>query len=265
MASNFLSVVGGAFGAAANRALDTAQKFANRPSRQQRAQTRAAKAPIARRITQATQVRNQRMAEVLSQPSTPTAVPVIASEVGHLSGQLAKTAEDMSDYGFLPTGNFWDNLKNGSIFINGNYFSANTLLAAFAMLKASRLVHEPKKQAGLLESIAPDVEPIKVLYGARAVTQTSTAIGEDDVFATFQGPDGNLISAQAKDVTSWPVGATVFLGTVPHIAPDWRTFLKTAAAMFIVSREHPAVKIASLFTERLGSFVGLGQGVDFNR
>jgi len=261
---NALAVATGGVSLVATAAISKAKQMASRPKREDRAAKRAAKAPAAVRLAQAAAIRSERMSQVAEQPMNYNAIPAVAHELSHLSGQVTKFAEDTTDYGFLPKGGFLENLKRGSIFINGQYFSANTLLASFAMLKASRLVHEPKKGSGILEALSPDVAPIKVLYGARVTTDKDTARHEDDVFAIF--PEGGVFrSVNSESATSWPVGATVFMGTVPHIAPDFKTFGKTAAAMFLASREHPALKVLSMFSERLGSFVGLGQGVDFNR
>jgi hypothetical protein len=146
------------------------------------------------------------------------------------------------------------------------YFSANTLVAAFALMKALRLHHEAPDGAALSERLFSNTPPVKTIYGGRMVGETDTAKQKDDVFGfVANGRDNRSISADSVNV--WPVGAFVFQGTIPHLAPDWRAFAKTAGAMMLVAREEGRgfVKIFSLFTEQLGSVVGLGKGIDFSR
>jgi hypothetical protein len=103
-----------------------------------------------------------------------------------------------------------------------------------------------------------------VLFGARIVTATTTQKLPEDVFGIQPGGVA-VLSTSAGDASGWPVGTTVFLGTVPHLVPDIKSAAKVAAGAFLTSREHPALKLVALFTEKLGSFAGLGQGIDFTR
>jgi hypothetical protein len=85
----------------------------------------------------------------------------------------------------------------------------------------------------------------------------------DDVFGVR--PDGNQFLTSVANENTWPVGTMVFSGTIPHLVPDWKSAAKTAMGAFFASREHPALKVFALFTEKVGSFAGLGQGMDFTK
>jgi hypothetical protein len=224
---------------------------------------RARKQPIHDRIAKAGAHRAEIVAAVAERPNDVNAVPAIAHELGHLSHQVAKAIEDVADYGHLPSATWSENLKKGSFFMNGQYFSINTLLASLAMMKASRLMHEPRKGSGIENIFLPDSEPCRVLYGCRVVGPGGSKREDDDVFALCNNTA--IYSSTRSPVDTWPDGAIVFQGTIPHLAPDFRAFVKLFGAMFLISRDQLVLKLTSIFTERLGSFVGLGNGIDFAR
>lgn len=272
-----LSVVGGvaaAGGALAGAAYEKAKQFRNRPSIEHRTSARISKGPVATRVATAAAIRSDRMGNAIETASTNPhrAVMTVAHEVSHLGGQFAKTVEDARDYGFVSSGGFMDNLKRGALFINGQHFSINTALLNFFMMKSSKLYRKTAAMsgsafsaAGLREFIAPSAKPLKVLYGARYVALAADqAVGPDDAFGyTPNGSGGGYTVTQADVVGTWPLGTFVFQGTEAHMAPDWQLFAKTAAGVLLWTREHLAFKILSLFTESLGSIVGIAGGVDF--
>lgn len=262
-----------------DKALQKARAFVTsaRPNRVARKQIRAHKAPIRTRVTVAAGKRAERMAAAIQHaPSRPAdAVAAVAHEVNHLSGQFAKVVEDLSDYGSLPRGSFLQNLKNGSIFINGHKISVPTVVVGLALLKSARLVVPAvKSEGGLKEFLFPDVQYMRVPTGVRRVEQQTTAVVKEDLkqpaspfdlYGVWTDPDGTWHTRQASEVTSWPTNAMVTIGVTPHITVEWQGAPKVAAGAFLSAQDNWGLKLLSLFTERFGSLVNLGQGIDFNR
>jgi len=88
----------------------------------------------------------------------------------------------------------------------------------------------------------------------------------DDIFALAANPDGGLQSVQVTESGDWPGNTfVIFTGVETALAPDWKAFIKLVGAIAAKSRDNLLVQFTSLWTERIGSFLKLGEGIDFTR
>lgn len=257
------SIVGRA-GNLASSLIGQAQKLASRPTRDHRVTVRAAKAPLVKRVATAAEIRTTRMAQV-SHASPPNApIQTVASEVAHLSAQVVKLTEDLTDYGLLPHSDHLENAKSGALFYRGQRFSLNSILANLAIIKSMTL-HAPVEGAtGLQEMLFPTSKPITVMTGIRLITNADEAVKQPGDIAGFSPTQAQWTAMTAAQTPSWPIGSFVFTGVRPHLVPDWTTAAK-GLGVVALNGFGAAGKLFSLFSEQIGGFLGLGKGVDFAR
>lgn len=265
------------------RALSKAQAAVSRPSREHRDDARAKKGPIASRIAVAHGIRSQHVAEAASSlnPSNPASIAdataITTHELSHLSEQVMKLSEDLTDLGVLPAGDMTTNLKHGSFHRNGVRIDLYTLVADLILTKSMRLYRKgaiPSLNPSapgfglhtIKDALMPTAQPMPVIYGGRTVgNQDDARVQPDDLFAFVPQGTSTPLTMQATATKEWPIGSYVFLATEPQLAPNLGSAAKELIGLFALSSKHWYLKVTALFTEQIGSLLGFKGGVDFTR
>lgn len=262
-------------GAAGMAATNLVGRLANRvakiaappATKEGRVKVRKHKAPIAHRARVAATIKVGEMTQFARR--APQAA-VVASEIAHQGSAFAKLAEDLTDYGCLPSGETLEDAKNGAVFVNGTRFSLSSWLLALVTLRASRLVYPVEESKSIVDRLLPKTKEVQVMTGLRGFSAADPAVKPGDMFAIASGVEagGAARVIQASEVTTWP-GDTqmIFTGVVPNLAPDYKAIAKLAASVIAFSRDEAKglLKLLPFFSEAFGDVIKLGEGVDFGR
>lgn len=250
--------------AVAQRAVAAVREFSprQRPNGAQRRATIKMKRPHRQRFAEATSQAGVAIASAVGAPHRPESFATLANEVLHARAQNTKFVEDLTGLGYVSTGNRYQDLRHGKFFTDtGHVVDVLTLAIGFAMAKSMRLYPAPSPKAPLLERIVPRTKAVRVITGERTVGEQGGPVHEGDVYGV--SPDAPDVSLPADGRTApWPPRTRVATGIIPHLGLDAAGLAQTVAAGALLTRRHPLLQAAGLFTGFLASLVGV-QGGDF--
>jgi hypothetical protein len=177
---------------------------------------------------------------------------------------ISGMASTLTDGGFFDSGDFVTNLSNGSVFFNGGRMDAHAFILSMTALKAARVhVEVDREDEDFADWFMTEADAAKVVTGHRLVTTSANEVVRDSDGMAFLCTANGFQQAFATDGNRWPQGAMVEVKAELGLAPDLDAILKVAGTFGIQTFDRWYTTVLPLFSEKLGSFLGLGEGIDF--
>jgi len=192
-----------------------------------------------------------------------------------VSGGIARNARALSGVvtqltksGLMPTGDWYKDLNNGALYVFGRRVDMASIVLNTVLTK-NMTIHKQtsRDDEDYADWLMSDVGPAKLLETARSTAAGGEALTalEGEVFGfKLNQSTGFMEVAEIDSSGKWPQGAIVFGQTELSLAPNLEGVGKTAVTAAAQGYfENPAKHALGLFDGKLGSIVGLRDGLDF--
>jgi hypothetical protein len=170
----------------------------------------------------------------------------------------------LTDAGYLDSGDFLTNLANGAVFFNGARMDAQAFILGLVAMKSGRITPEvDRDDEDFADWFMTEADPAKVVIGRRICTTTEECAVRDSDGDAFVVVNGAFEQAAATN-GYWPSATVVDVKTVLKVSPDLDSLLKVAGSFGIMTFKQWYTTALPLFSEKLGTLLGLPNGVDFS-
>jgi hypothetical protein len=178
---------------------------------------------------------------------------------------ISGLSSTLVDQGVLDSGDQLNNLANGSIFFRGRRLAVDALMLPLVLMKASTIYPRfSRDDEDFGDWIMSDQDAAMVTTTMRVVTEATPAAAEHEEYAFTVNPDTGAFVLATKDANGhWPVGSLAIGRNELGMAPSYSSAIKTLGAYGITSFDKWYTSLVPLFSEKLGSLLGLGDGADF--
>lgn len=168
--------------------------------------------------------------------------------------------------GLFDSGDALDNLGNGSFFWRGKRLDLIGLFLSWVSIKGCTLYEKfDREDEDFSDWLMSDKDPAKIVVGERIILTNDVAAVQDKDAETGLAFDAASSTFQRVTPSNgqWPIGCVVNQVSEIQIAPNFNTVLKNAGSFGIFAAGGKwYTTIVPLFSEKLGSLIGLGDGAD---
>jgi hypothetical protein len=177
---------------------------------------------------------------------------------------ISGLASTLTDQGYIDSGDFMTNLSNGAVFFNGRRMDADAFILGLTALKSARVhVEIDREDEDFADWFMTEKDAASVIVGHRIISTTENAVVRDSDGKGFgTASSGGFQEVSASEGT-WATGTLVEIKGELGLAPDLDGIVKVAGAFGISTFDRWYTTVLPLFSEKLGSFLGLGEGIDF--
>jgi len=177
---------------------------------------------------------------------------------------ISGLASTLTDGGYLDSGDFMTNLSNGSVFFNGRRMDADAFILGLTALKSARVhVEIDREDEDFADWFMTEKDAAKVVLGHRVISTTENAVVRDSDGKGFGTSSTGGFQEVSSSEGTWATGTLVEVKGDLGLAPDLDGIVKVAGAFGISTFDRWYTTVLPLFSEKLGSFLGLGEGIDF--
>jgi hypothetical protein len=157
-----------------------------------------------------------------------------------------------------------DNLGNGSVFFNGRRMDAQAFILDNVLLKSARIhAKVDRDDEDFADFFMTEADPVKVMLGQRLCTTTEECAVRETDAATGWITSGGAFQSVPPTSGFWPTGTLVNVESELKVAPDLESLFKVFGSFGIMSFDEWYTTALPLFSEKLGSLLGLADGTDF--
>jgi len=171
----------------------------------------------------------------------------------------------LTDQGMFDAGDQLTNLANGSLFFRGRRLAVDALMFPLVLLKSSTCyVKFDREDEDFSDWIMSDVDPALVCTGHRVIVAGSEGNRDSDGAGfSYDSTTSSFVPVVPNANGLWPVGSLVEVKGELGVAPSFNSIIKVAGSYGITTFDRWYTSLAPLLSEKLGSFLGLGDGADF--
>jgi hypothetical protein len=177
---------------------------------------------------------------------------------------ISGLASTLTDQGYIDSGDFMTNLSNGAVFFNGRRMDADAFILGLTALKSARVhVEIDREDEDFADWFMTEKDAASVVVGHRIISTSENAVVRDSDGKGFTTNSGGGFQESSSTEGTWATGTLVEVKGELGLAPDLDGIVKVAGAFGISTFDRWYTTVLPLFSEKLGSFLGLGEGIDF--
>jgi hypothetical protein len=193
------------------------------------------------------------------------ALNIVTEGIDENARVISGVTSKLTDLGVLDSGDQLNNLANGSVFFRGRRLGIDALMFPLVLLKSSTVYTQfDREDEDFGDWVMSDVDPSSVVLGSRVITTDTAASLASDGKGYGYNTTNSVFETVVKDASgNWPVGSLVEVKGVLKVAPNWESALKVLGSYGITTFDRWYTSLVPLFSEKLGSFLGLEDGADF--
>lgn len=165
--------------------------------------------------------------------------------------------------GLFDAGDSLDNLAHGAFFWRGKRIDLIGLFLSWVSIKGCTVYEVfDREDEDFADWLMSDKDPAKVVVGSRITDADNLAVTDKDAAYGYI-IDNGVLTRVAPGASGWSIGTQVEQLAEIKIAPNINTVLKNAASFGIFAAGNRwYTTLVPLFSEKLGSILGLGDGAD---
>jgi hypothetical protein len=170
-----------------------------------------------------------------------------------------------TESGLFDSGDPLNNLANGAFFWRGKRVDVISLFLSWVSIKGCTVYTKfDREDEDLADWFMSDKDPAKVCTGFRIIgADTQAKLESDGAGYQVDPTSGAFTQAVLSAGDTWPLGALVATNQELGLAPNINTVLKAAGSFGIMAAgDRWYTTLIPLFSEKLGSLIGLGEGAD---
>jgi hypothetical protein len=165
--------------------------------------------------------------------------------------------------GIFDSGDALDNLANGAFFWRGKRIDLIGLFLSWVSIKGCTVYEVfDRDDEDFADWLMSDKDPAMLVVGSRLITTGNETVLDSDAPYGYTISGGALVRVEPVN-GAWATGTKVEKMAEVKIAPNINTVLKNAGSFGIFAAGNRwYTTLVPLFSEKLGSVLGLGDGAD---